>query len=768
VTTASERAWRAVAVAGLSLTVVAVAQPAGTARTATYALTQAVGLAAVLLGARRAARAWYAIAVALVASIASNLLWNLEAGMVAAGWLYIAVYPPLVAGLVGLARGRQRRSGRWRPEVTLDTAILTVGVAAIYWTFLVRPVLDRPGLPDVSRQVVVVHAVLDLAVLAAGGRLFFRTGAGTTSQRLLLLSVAGTLSADVVYYAKAALTGTFAAGAFSEALWMASAVCAGLAASHPSAILPVVARRTSQPTGTLTLVLLALLGPVLTLAGVAAGERTGSRYSWADAMIPAALAAGLSVLLVLRLAVMARVARRRAEALAAQTERLATALAKQEDLQRRLTQHALSDPLTGLPNRVLLLERLERALVRRDGTHLVILDLDGFTEVNDAYGHDAGDALLVEVSHRLLGVLCGADTLARLGADQFAVLLEDATDEHAELVAAGLRDALRPRYRLGPESVTVTASVGVLSARQPVTASGALRDADLAVRAAKRAGRDRVVVFEPGLRTARLDYTRLAGRLRQALDAGELTLVYQPVVDLDTERVVAVESLLRWYPTGEDDPVSPAEFIPVAEDNGLIVPIGTWVLRTACRQAVGWYARHAVRTTVNVSGHQLRDPAFPAIVRSALDDTGLPGAALVLEITESALIAETTAEAAAARERLDAIRALGVRVAIDDFGTGYSSLSYLRHLPVDILKIDKAFVGGTSAHQDRAFLRAILQLAETLGLTTVGEGVETDEQAAMLRAMSCGLAQGFRYHRPQPPEAIDALLTRAPLSTRSA
>jgi EAL domain-containing protein (putative c-di-GMP-specific phosphodiesterase class I) len=313
----------------------------------------------------------------------------------------------------------------------------------------------------------------------------------------------------------------------------------------------------------------------------------------------------------------------------------------------------------------------------------------------------------------------------------------------------------------------VTASAGLLPAHHTTTASEALRDADLAVRAAKRAGRNRLVVFDPALRTARLDYARITGRLRQALAEGEFTLAYQPVVDLTNNRVVAVESLLRWHPPG-GDPVSPVDFIPIAEENGLIVPIGTWVLGTACERAVGWFTGYGVHTTVNVSGHQLRDPMFPTVVREALERTGLPGDALVLEITESALIAETTAEAAAARVRLDEVRDLGVRVAIDDFGTGYSSLSYLRHLPVDILKIDKAFVGGpTIAPQDRAFLRAILQLAETLGLATVGEGVETGEQASLLRMLSCQLAQGYLFHRPQPAEAIDDILAHSPLAARS-
>jgi diguanylate cyclase (GGDEF)-like protein len=471
----------------------------------------------------------------------------------------------------------------------------------------------------------------------------------------------------------------------------------------------------------------------------------------------------MAVLLVVRLGLTAGLARQRAQALAQQASELEKALAEQENLQRLLSHHALHDPLTGLANRTLLTERIERALARRDaGAYLIMLDLDRFKDINDTHGHVVGDELLVAVAHRLLGRLAGTDTLARLGADQFAVLLENAGDVRAATVAAEAVNAIRVPYTLAGHTVRLSASAGVAALQPPLTASEVLRDADAAVEEAKRAGRNRVVTFEPALRSARLDHTRLALGLREALAGREFTLVYQPVVDLNTGQIKVVESLLRWTrATGEVVP--PAQFIPVAEDTGLIMAIGAWVLGEACRRARDWFGAAGVAVSVNVSGHQLRDARFPALVAETLRDSGLPGQGLIIEITETALIAETGAEASAVRDRLERIRAMGVRVAIDDFGTGYSSLSYLRHLPAEILKIDKAFVqgdgGGTRSPRDRAFLRAILQLAGSVQLQAIAEGVETEEQARLLHMLGYPLAQGYLFHEPQTPEEIDELFT---------
>jgi EAL domain-containing protein (putative c-di-GMP-specific phosphodiesterase class I) len=300
----------------------------------------------------------------------------------------------------------------------------------------------------------------------------------------------------------------------------------------------------------------------------------------------------------------------------------------------------------------------------------------------------------------------------------------------------------------------LTTSVGLLASAVSMAPADALRDADLALYAAKEAGKNQIVQFDHGLRAARLDQARLVEGLHRALAGGEFALQYQPVMDLTSGTMYAVEALLRWNPPGRPT-VPPDQFIPVAEEIGLIVPIGTWVLERALHDAAPWHHSHGLAITVNVSGRQLRDRTFVDVVRRALAASGLPAHALVLEITETVLVTAATADAGTVVGQLKALRAMGVRVAIDDFGTGYSSLSYLRDLPVDVLKIDRSF---TSTGEDLTFTRAILELSTTLSLQTVAEGVETPEQAQQLAAMNCPLAQGFHFSRPVNATGVVDLL----------
>jgi diguanylate cyclase (GGDEF)-like protein len=428
---------------------------------------------------------------------------------------------------------------------------------------------------------------------------------------------------------------------------------------------------------------------------------------------------------------------------------------------RELTHLALHDTLTGLPNRALVLDRAEQMLARverRPGSRAgaLFVDVDGFKHVNDRLGHAAGDTVLRTVGERLGTVVRGEDTVGRLAGDEFVVLVEAASGgPPPELLADRLLEALREPIELdGGGHVTVTASVGLAVGRY-ASPDGLLRDADLALYAAKAEGRDRFVLFDPRLGADADDRVELELALGSALERDELFLLYQPIFQLPRRRVVAVEALLRWrHPTR--GVVTPDVFIPLAEDSGLIVPIGRWVLREACRQAAEWN-RDGTRlgVSVNVSARQLGRESFTGEVAEALRDSGLKPRLLTLEITETTLMSAV----AGAEERLAGIRELGVGVAIDDFGTGYASLSNLQRMPVDVLKVDRSFVAALNdGGQSRELLEAILGVGQALSLRVVAEGIEMTSQMTTLEEMGCEMAQGFLMGRPGPPEAIAEIL----------
>ncbi|HEX2087273.1 MAG TPA: EAL domain-containing protein [Solirubrobacteraceae bacterium] len=425
----------------------------------------------------------------------------------------------------------------------------------------------------------------------------------------------------------------------------------------------------------------------------------------------------------------------------------------------QLVHQAFHDALTGLPNRALFRDRTQQALARAyngrrpqaGGVAVLFCDLDDFKSINDSLGHGAGDALLRAVATRLRTTLRVEDTIARLGGDEFAILLEEVADpKAAEATARRLLGALTLPIVLrtaGDAEVVARASIGVaLSTGPDDTAEDLLRDADAAMYAAKNGGRNRHRVFEADMHERALERFALEGELRRALDRGEFMLDYQPVLELATHRVVAVEALVRWrHP--ERGIVAPNDFIPTAEETGLIVPLGRWVLRQACRcartlqeQAAG---REGLVMSVNLSPRQFHDPHLVADVREAVEEAGIDARTLVLEITESMLTADLDATA----ETLARLKALGVRLAIDDFGTGYSTLSYLRRFPIDILKLDRELIGAGSG-PDAKLTKAIVGLGHSLELATVAEGIERPEQEEELRALGCQLGQGFLFARP--------------------
>ena len=435
-----------------------------------------------------------------------------------------------------------------------------------------------------------------------------------------------------------------------------------------------------------------------------------------------------------------------------------------------LAHQALHDALTGLPNRPLLIDRLEQAVARsgrspRCGPAVMFLDLDRFKLVNDGLGHDAGDELLVAVSERLRASIRPEDTVARFGGDEFIVLCDRiASTQEALAVAARITGCFASPFTIHDEEVLVSASIGLVVHDGTDDVATMLRHADAAMYQAKAMGPGRVQVFDTSTRDDAVQRMHAETALRAAFAAGELRVHYQPIFDLHDLEVVGVEALLRWeHPTRGLLP--PGDFLEIAEVSGLIVPIGGWVLREACRQVRTWNAsttsQRPLALSVNLSASQLAEAGIVDTVRDALAPAD--GAAapldLVLEVTETMLVDETRGAAA----RLAEIRALGVKVAIDDFGTGYSSLSYLRQLPVDILKIDRTFVGGLGeGGTDDAIVASVIGLAHDLALQCVAEGVEDEVQLARLQALGCDAAQGFLLGRPQPPADLD--LAPAPTS----
>jgi diguanylate cyclase (GGDEF)-like protein/PAS domain S-box-containing protein len=422
--------------------------------------------------------------------------------------------------------------------------------------------------------------------------------------------------------------------------------------------------------------------------------------------------------------------------------------------ERRLTYAAAHDSLTGLGNRTQVLDVLDRCVTAGLAAAVLFVDLDRFKATNDTHGHIAGDRVLRCVASRMLGLVGASGTVGRLAGDEFVVVLPGASEATAVGVAERILDQIAlPIPVHDGRAMVLTASIGVArTAANEASAEALLGDADLAMYRAKQRGRACVAVFDAALRAARSRRLLIADRLRQAVTDRTVEVHFQPIVRFDTGRTVGYEALARWI-HGDLGPVEPAEFIPVAEDNGLIVALGRHVLVESCRQASTWDTPPggtAPIVSVNLSAHQLADPQLPADVIAAVTVSGLAAERLCLEVTESVLMDDVTTSIAVLSE----LRAAGVRIVIDDFGTGYSSLSYLRRLPVDGIKIDQSFVAGLGhASEDNAIVSAIVQLGHSLGLTLTAEGVETPEQAGMLRRMGCDTAQGYLFGRPAPAGA---------------
>jgi diguanylate cyclase len=699
-----------------------------TVQQGTYVLAGCSAIVAVVVGVRRYrpewVLPWWLLTAAVSVSMLASVWWGFDLAVhgsrrfpIGGDLLYSLMQPLLVLSILGWTR-RARRSGG-----LVEAGIVAAGGAALLWALIVAPMLHSGQFAGLRLASYLLYVAFDLVILVLTVRMLLITRVRTPSYALLVVGAAVLILTDLTYYVL--LVGGGPAGPVSAPGYLSAYLLLGAAALHPS-MAASGGQVATEPDPVSRARLFGYVALVVSSGVLTGYQLLAAGGAWSRVLVPLALSSTMAVLLVVRLSQLAVLLDRRA----------------------RL------DALTGLPNLTALREDLAGPGV----TGLLLVDLDGFRDVNDSYGHHSGDEILRTVAGRLceLSVAHGA-TAMRLGGDEFAILTHGGTGP-VEL-AAGVVEAVRvPCPVPGAGSALLTASVGVVPLAGVDTA-GALRKADLALYTGQSNGGNQVAVYDAALHAARQERTRMVRDLDRAVAGGEFTLHYQPIVDLATGGIRAAEALLRWTRPDATN-VSPDRFIPVAEQSGAIVPIGTWVIEQVCDQLRGWWPRYGVPVTVNASARQLRRPDFAETVLAALAASGIPGRALIIEITETGLIT-AIGDAGTVTAQLRVLREHGVRIAIDDFGTGYSSLAYLRQLPVDILKMDGSFTANqvqVGAERDRAFIRAIVELAGSLDLTTVAEMVETAEQAGRLAALGCHLAQGYHFARPAPAEVLTRTL----------
>jgi diguanylate cyclase (GGDEF)-like protein len=736
-----------------------------------YQATGIVSVGAMLVGIRRnrpaSTRSWILLALGISMWVIGDGIWNsyeLVFHRVApwpstADSIYL-IGPVLMAlGLTGMLR---RRGSPRDIEGVLDALIIAAGAGALSWAFLMAPYAADASLNGLSEAVAVAYPLTDVLLLAVIVRLLLAPGSHTASHRLLAAAVGCTFLGDVVYSVQS-LHGTYYQGHIVDITWLAFYWLMAAAALHPSmAKIPRIVEGEDQRLRRSRLVMLAVaasLGPLTLVI-------QWLRNAPLDIPVIAGGSVFLFLLVLIRMERLVASVHNKMDQLKTQSALLEGSLEQREKLEVQIRHQAFHDPLTDLANLNLFNDRLGHAIRRISRTGeavgVLFLDVDDFKVVNDTLGHDAGDQVLVALGQRMRSVLRGSDVAARIGGDEFTILLEAMTaSTDADTAAKRLLNALDAPFDVGGTEITVHASIGAASTEDPM-ANGQelLREADTAMYAAKSGGKHRSVVYEPSMQDQLFGALRLVAQIQAGIERKEFRAFYQPIVDLPAGELRGAEALIRWQHP-DRGLLPPAHFLASAEQAGTIYELDAWMMEEACREAAVWKERLGDRpfqVSINVSAESLQRDEIVDRVASMLSSSGVDPGVIVLEITESVLVRDIDHTIGT----LEALKRLGVGIAIDDFGTGYSSLDHLRRFPVDVLKVDKAFVDGVArGSEGSSFAEAIITLADQLHLRTIAEGVETEEQAETLASLGARAAQGYVFSKPVPFDEMNEFVSRA-------